>query len=69
MYHKSVTHRVGQSLFRCTARPGASPRTPTTLTGLPDRVDLRDSTQGFNQKVEVALTDGRLAVRHPGDPQ
>ncbi|MEL4162710.1 hypothetical protein MTQ19_07755, partial [Corynebacterium bovis] len=42
---------------------------PTTLTGLPDRVDLRDSTQGFNQKVEVALADGRLAVRHPGDPQ
>lgn len=36
---------------------------------LPERVDLRDTTQGFNQKVEVALRDGVLYVRHVGEKQ
>lgn len=36
---------------------------------LPQRVDLRDTTQGFNEKVEVALREGQLYVRHVGDPQ
>lgn len=30
---------------------------------LPTRVDLRDNTQGFNDRVEVALHDGNLFVR------
>ncbi|WP_151528982.1 MULTISPECIES: hypothetical protein [Corynebacterium] len=37
-------------------------------TGLPEQVVLRDNTQGFNDKVEVALRHGELAVRHVGDP-
>ncbi|WKD60306.1 hypothetical protein CCICO_01260 [Corynebacterium ciconiae DSM 44920] len=36
--------------------------------GLPEQVVLRDNTQGFNEKVEVALREGELAVRHVGDP-
>lgn len=33
---------------------------------LPTRVDLRDNTQGFNQRIEVALRDGTIFVRFRG---
>ena len=36
---------------------------------LPTRVDLRDSTQGFNQRIEVALRDGNIFVRFRGGNQ
>ncbi|CEG97989.1 hypothetical protein [Propionibacterium freudenreichii] len=36
---------------------------------LPRSVDLRDNSQGFNQKVETALRDGQIYVRNIGDKQ
>ena len=36
---------------------------------LPERVDLRDNHQGFNKKIDVALHEGSLVVRHRGEEQ
>ncbi|KQB86928.1 hypothetical protein [Corynebacterium lowii] len=36
---------------------------------LPERVDVRDNTQGFNEQIEAALSGGDLFVRRVGDSQ
>lgn len=36
---------------------------------LPERIDLRDNHQGFNEKIDVALHEGSLMVRHRGEEQ
>ncbi|MDU7502934.1 MAG: hypothetical protein E7K68_01155, partial [Corynebacterium kroppenstedtii] len=37
--------------------------------GLPERIDLRDNHQGFHEKIDVALHEGSLVVRHRGEEQ